>query len=202
MLFLHAGPANFSARRSPTVTKWNKTSISFPRAYDWPKFAPSTPVPQPALPRVEIDYAPAFGYQSLGCKLLSLEDAQGHVEIVQRSQFRYRWITGPQPQFRRALKTSEDQDDGRLPWPRPGNTVRLTAAAGHLRDRGVMTLLNSLSSPMLDARSVSELDPPFMFVAAIPFPTDVSFRNPRTTRTTTDPTDTEDRGPRTEEHAG
>ncbi|EIW55369.1 uncharacterized protein TRAVEDRAFT_51492 [Trametes versicolor FP-101664 SS1] len=106
--------AKSSARRSPTVTKLDKSSISFPRPYDWPEFVPATPVSQPALPRVEIDYAPAFGYQSLGCKLLSLEDAQGHVEIVQR----------------------------------------------------------------------------------------LSFRNPKTTRTTTDPTDTQDRGPRTEEHAG
>lgn len=81
------------------------------------------------------------------------------------------------------------------------DTVRLTAAVGHLRDRGVMTLLNSLSFPRLDARLVSE-DPPFLFVAAIPFPTGLSFRNPKTTRTTTDPTDTQDRGPRTEEHAG
>lgn len=58
-----------------------------------------------------------------------------------------------------------------------GDMVRLTAAVGQLRDRGVMTLLNSLSSPMLDARSVLE-DPPFLFVAAIPFPTGLSFRNP------------------------
>lgn len=35
-----------------------------------------------------------------------------------------------------------------------------------------------------------------LFVAAIPFPTGLSFRNPKTTRTTTDPTDTQDRGPR------
>lgn len=77
--------AKSSARRSPVVTKLDKASISFPRPYDWPECVPATPVPQPALPRVEIDYAPAFGYQSLGCKLLSLEDAQGHVEIVQRS---------------------------------------------------------------------------------------------------------------------
>ncbi|KAL1946353.1 hypothetical protein VTO73DRAFT_15480 [Trametes versicolor] len=74
--------AKSSARRSPTVTKLDKSSISFPRPYDWPEFVPATPVSQPALPRVEIDYAPAFGYQSLGCKLLSLEDAQGHVEIA------------------------------------------------------------------------------------------------------------------------
>ncbi|OJT05023.1 hypothetical protein TRAPUB_4179 [Trametes pubescens] len=73
--------AKSSARRSPT-TKLDKTMISFPRPYNWPEFVPSTPEPQPAVPRVEIDYAPAFGYQSLGCKLLSLEDAQGHVEIT------------------------------------------------------------------------------------------------------------------------
>ncbi|KAI0349868.1 hypothetical protein OH77DRAFT_1431618 [Trametes cingulata] len=45
--------------------------------------APSQPQPQPQpqskpAPRTreEVDYAPQFGFQALGCKLLSLEDAQ------------------------------------------------------------------------------------------------------------------------------
>lgn len=78
-----------------------------------------------------------------------------------------------------------------------GDTVRLTAAEGHLRDRGVMTLLNSLSSPMLDARLVSE-DPRFLFVAAI-LSQQVSFSATRRRRgrgPTRPSPRTEDRGPR------
>ncbi|KAI0367718.1 hypothetical protein BV20DRAFT_1054651 [Pilatotrama ljubarskyi] len=56
-----------------------------------------SPQPQPQVkvtqsgPREEVDYAPQFGYQALGCKLLSLEDAQARLQRQQRRQPEVDW---------------------------------------------------------------------------------------------------------------